>query len=79
MASGREDLESLLGLEPGRYPEHVQSARAENFMSIMVEIIAHRAWQQSERSVALPDLLFTFFDPDPEKVQTGLSCSCPAC
>ncbi len=67
------ELECTLGLQAGVWPEDVRLARAENFMCMMVEIIAHRAWQQVERSTVLPDLLFAFFETSPEKVDAGLA------
>ncbi len=68
-----DDLESTLALEPGRYTEEVQQARADNFLCIMVELMAQRTWQQAERSLTLPDLLYTFFDPDKAKARAGIA------
>jgi hypothetical protein len=73
MVSGAHDLEDAIGLQPGRWPESARVARAENFMCMMVELIAQRAWQQAERSVVLPDVIFTFFDTSPEKSEAGLA------
>jgi hypothetical protein len=63
----RDDLEQILDLQPGKFPQEVQQARAENFMCMAIELIAHRAWRQAERSIVLPDLLFVFFHEHEDK------------
>ncbi len=71
MLSGSDELVVALGQHPDKWSEDVRIARAESFMCMMVEIIAQRAWQQAERSIVLPDLLYTFFHPSPDKAAAG--------
>jgi hypothetical protein len=73
LQSGMPDLEAQLALEQGHAHDAVQLARAENFLTTSLEMIAQRAWQQSEHSSTLPGLWHTVFHKDLDQRVSGMA------